>query len=95
MYCDLCMGINSDKCPNCGREPICVPCPDCNGSGVVAYWAMHRKTGEETQVTAEAWECIPATAAEAYAKNENYYRLEAEKCETCNGTGEIYVEDEL
>lgn len=94
MYCDICMGINPDKCPVCGTPPRQIGCPECGGSGAVAYWAEHIETGEETSVTEEAWMCIPETAAEAYAKGQKWYRKEVEKCEACDGTGKVW-EDEL
>lgn len=93
MYCDVCMGINSDKCPNCGTEPRQIDCPECGGSGVAAYWAENWETGRETTVTFEAWSCIPKTEQEARDKGQKWYRKEIEKCEGCNGTGKVWEEE--
>ncbi|MBQ3023268.1 MAG: hypothetical protein IJD91_08120 [Clostridia bacterium] len=92
MYCDVCMGINSHKCPVCGEQPRQIECPTCGGSGAVAYWAMNLETEEETTVTFEAWSCIPETAEEARSRGQKWHRLEMEKCEECDGTGLIWEE---
>lgn len=52
--CDLCMGVNPDKCPNNERETEEVPCSRCNGEGQIYYDSY---TGEE--VPKDVWGLLP------------------------------------
>lgn len=86
--CNTCMGINSDKCPSCGRSPREVECPKCHGRGYI-YWAEHVYTGQETEVTAETYAALPVCAAQAIASGKNYFRTGKDECWTCRGRGVI------
>jgi hypothetical protein len=47
------------------------------------------KTGEEIEVTAETFLCLPETEEEARRAGRYYYRTYSEDCRRCDGTGEI------
>ncbi len=89
MACGVCMGINSDRCPVCGKDTQYVPCPDCDGKGYKKWYAVDIRTGEEVEITDTAWMCLPPTASQAYTKGDNYYRGYREQCDLCDGTGEV------
>ncbi|MDD5950591.1 MAG: hypothetical protein PUC53_01790 [Bacteroidales bacterium] len=87
--CDVCKGINSHLCPICGKEPDMVECPECAGKGAIAWWAIDRRTGDELEVSEATYACLPPTERLAETKGEWYYQGEVEKCENCDGTGEV------
>lgn len=93
MACDVCLGINSDRCPVCGKEPQYEECPDCKGEGTI-YIAYHINGVDETRVTALAYACLPATEEEARYLKKNWYQGEDFRCTKCWGEGKILVEEE-
>lgn len=93
MACEVCMGINSDRCPICGKEPEMKTCPDCDGTGYSTYWAIDIRTDEEVEVTPLVWSILPETKEEAESKRQNFIKSECEECQRCGGTGEVEDED--
>lgn len=89
MSCDVCRGTNSSRCPVCGGHSEPGPCPECRGIGLVNCYALSMKTGEEIEVTAETFLCLPETEEEARRAGRYYYRAYSEGCRRCDGTGEI------
>lgn len=92
MGCEICKGINSNLCPVCGHVPEMIECPVCAGQGVVSWWAVDRRTGNEREVLKVTYACLPATEALAEQQGKWYYQGYTEKCETCDGTGEVEYE---
>lgn len=94
MACDVCLGINSHRCPVCGHDPEMKECQDCGGKGYLSWWAVRVEDGEEIEVRESTWYCLPPTKELAVAMRQKYYQGEREMCGTCDGAGEIEVEDE-
>ncbi len=94
MSCSVCMGINSHLCPVCGKDWEVVACMKCRGWGVRKCTAISIKSGAELEVTTETYLSIPATEDEARAARQWYYRGEADKCDCCGGTGEMYKDSD-
>jgi hypothetical protein len=90
--CDVCLGINSHLCPVCGDQLDKVYCPECRGLGYRKCYAVSVKTGKDIEVTAETYMCLPADEYSARAAGRNYYRSDAEECEFCGGTGEVWLD---
>ena len=92
MSCDVCRGTNSRNCPVCGEQPEMIFCPECRGLGLKKCYAMSMRTGTEIEVTAETYMGIPETEDEARMNGRKYYRSDAEECEFCGGTGEVWLD---
>lgn len=88
--CDVCLGINSHLCPECGDQMDKIYCPECRGLGYRKCYAVSVMTGKEIEITAETYMCLPADEYSARAAGRNYYRKDAEECEFCGGTGEVW-----
>lgn len=88
MVCDVCMGINSDRCPVCGKEPAMKTCPDCNGEGWF-YYAFNIENGESFLVSREEYENLPDDEERAAAMSLRLCKGEIERCDTCDGEGEV------
>ena len=94
MSCDVCMGINSSRCPVCGAdEGNEMECPNCYGTGAVNCWAVSVETGEPKFVTPLTWAALPWTKREALAKGCRYYKDEADDCPLCNGSGTVRLDE--
>lgn len=93
MACDVCMGINSDKCPCCGKELETIPCPHCEGVGTI-YVAYHINGTDETNVNPLAWECLPETEEMAEYLGKKWFQGEKYRCPECYGDGVVVVEQE-
>lgn len=93
MACGVCMGINSDRCPVCGKEPRMKECPECKGT-CGTHWAVSVEDGSEQEVTAAAWSVLPETRETAIMMRYRWYRGFFEPCQVCGGTGEIEEDDD-
>lgn len=89
MSCSVCAGYSSYNCPCCGEEVSMVTCPDCEGTGLTPYKAWHIHLRRAVECTKAAWYCLPTSEDEAYAKRENFCRMERTVCPTCKGEGQI------
>lgn len=96
MACDVCMGINSELCPICGRPGYEFEdsCPECDGTGCLERYAVNIETGEEVEVTETAWDLLPASMDAALARRQRYIRGYREVCTRCGGSGVIDRRDE-
>lgn len=68
-------------------------CTHCNGTGNMPYLAFNIVSRQTTPVTETAWLMLPKTEDEAESKNENYCRIEIERCRYCDGDGEVDSDD--
>lgn len=68
-------------------------CTHCNGTGHTPYLAFNIVSRQTTPVTETAWLMLPKTEDEAESKNENYCRIEIERCRCCDGEGEVDCDD--
>ena len=94
MSCDVCMGINSSRCPVCGTdESNEMECPNCHGTGAVNCWGISVETGKPISVTPLAWLMLPWTKEDALAAGYRYFQGEADDCPLCHGTGSVQVDE--
>lgn len=88
MACDVCLGINSQRCPVCGTTPVRIVCPECDGYGVmncIAWYSDGRGSELEVEVSPAQYVSLP-----------EHMKGEADECPVCNGRGEVWKEgDEL
>lgn len=74
--CDLCNGVNSDRCPNNEPETVTSVCPVCNGEGTIYYDGY---TGET--VPKDVWGMLPEKYQETEicqnCEGEGYIEVEA------------------
>ena len=94
MACGVCLGINEDRCPVCGREPRMKECPECKGMGGT-WWAESVESGEETEVTPAAYSLLPETREMAVMMRYRWFRSCYEPCRTCGGSGEIEDDEDF
>lgn len=92
--CDVCKGINSHNCPECGDQLDKVHCPKCRGLGYKTCYAVSIRTGEELEVTAETYLSLPENEAVARSMGKKYYRSDADSCEFCDGAGEMWQDQQ-
>ncbi len=88
MACDVCMGINSDKCPCCSPSAVLIPCPDCEGSGF-HYFLFNLATREHTRCTEKVFNDLPYDEEDARDSNTNECQGDIRTCDCCNGDGVI------
>ncbi len=86
--CAVCEGYNSLDCPCCGKDRSMICCPDCKGTGTL-YYALDIRSNNSVQVTPNAYSLLPNTEDEAFAQGKRYCKWSIEKCDRCNGTGQI------
>ncbi len=94
MACEVCLGINSDRCPVCGREPRMKECPVCGGKGG-AYWAQSVESDDEMEVTPTAYDLLPETRKSAVMMRYRWFKGCFEPCMTCGGTGEVEADEDF
>ena len=75
------------------NQPDPKPCPACEGFGR-RYYAVDIRDGMETEVTRATYMILPRTEEEARAKRQWYARANYEDCPVCEGTGELYPEED-
>lgn len=92
MACGVCMGINSDQCPVCGKNAEPVECSRCRGTGHICH-AEDLATGKVTEVTPVAYSILPPTEDMARSMGLRYCQGEIEKCPECCGEGVVYPDD--
>lgn len=91
MACDVCMGINSMKCPVCGPQPQKMQCPECGGYGMTDCTAWNIQTGEMVDVTQTTFIMLPEDENIARHKRQNYCKGDYCTCMMCGGEGVIYA----
>ena len=65
--CGLCMGMNSDRCPN-------NPENSSEAEEVVRYFAFDLRTRKDVEVTEATWLCLPPDENMAEALGKRYCR---------------------
>ena len=88
MACDVCMGINSDKCPCCSPAAVLITCPDCGGTGF-HYFLFNLTTREHIRCTEKEFKDLPYDEDDARDSNTNVCQGDIRTCDYCNGDGEI------
>lgn len=87
------MGINSSKCPVCGRPPKIVECPECEGYGIVDCEAYFVDSEDLEEVTAAEYISLP-DEDEAVKRGLERYKGDSRRCPCCLGRGRVYEEDD-
>lgn len=67
-------------------------CQCCDGQGFF-YWIADVKTGEEQTTTERAYKMYPASLEQAIKRRTRFYRVEMERCEVCEGEGQVEIDD--
>lgn len=93
MWCDVCMGINTRRCPVCGTEPEKITCPNCGGFGLVNCTAVKVDSEDAIDVSAETYLNLPFDESEAMLWEQQLYRGNADICPVCRGQGKVWTED--
>ena len=88
--CEICLGINSHLCPECGEQLDKVYCPECRGTGYRKCFAVSTRTSKEIEVMPETFMALPESEDVARMTGKKYYRSYGEECGFCGGIGEIW-----
>lgn len=64
-------------------------CPKCNGKKG-RWYALNVITDEAVEVTETTYNLLPKTEEEAVKKRNKYCQMEFDKCDECNGEGNVY-----
>lgn len=88
--CEVCLGINSHLCPECGDQLDKVYCPECRGTGLKRCFAVSVRTGKEIEVMPETYLSLPEDEDIARMMGKRYYQSEADECRFCDGKGEVW-----
>lgn len=89
--CDICHGINSHLCPNCGSKYE-ETCPDCNGECWL-YEAFDIISRNSFHISAEEYDELPDDEDLARKQNRRLCKGDIERCPTCDGRGFIEKEE--
>ena len=65
-------------------------CPLCDGRPN-KYWAYNIKEDRCVEVNETTYKLLPKTEEQALKKRQKYCQWEVEKCEHCDGKGEVYI----
>ena len=89
--CAVCNGYSSHGCPSCSDRTNEITCPDCHGTGVTPWRAVHIETFEIVEVTKDIWIALPEDEYDAKETNHILCRYEegGDRCLTCYGDGRI------
>lgn len=88
--CELCHGINSHLCPNCGTRNE-VECPDCHGECWL-YEAFNIESRTTFRVSAEEYDGLPDNEEDAAKQCRRLCKGDIQRCPTCDGSG--FVDDD-
>lgn len=79
---------NDPRAPWNEVEPRMRTCTACNGMGYY-YYALDINTGCTIETTQMAYSILPDNEVEAMSGGYRHCKFDIEKCEVCDGEGEV------